>query len=422
MVTAILSGLGLGFYENGLSALFKPITTELGFNRAVTSFAAGIGRLEGNLIAPLTGWLVDKFGSRYVIFSGILIISLGLALMNRVNSLWSYYLVWGVIISLGINSALTIAIDKTLTDWFVSQRGLAMGIRFAIIGLGAVVVIPLVTWLASTQGWRTTCLIWAAVMLAGAPVAWFFVRQKRPEYYGLLPDGAQIKSDAKSGATTVVDKGVEYASALGETEFTLREALRTPAYWILTMAFTLHMTIHGGFSVHCIPFLTDMGIQPTLAGGLMGMMMFFTIPSRFVAGILADRMRKGRLQLLLGGAFLLQAIGIAVFLVNHSIAAVYVFFILYGLGSGAPTLLNIIIRGRYFGRKAFGSNFGTSLLLVAPISLLAPVYTGWIYDTTGSYTTAFILFTILGTIAAALMCLVRPPKPPTRVTDIHSLV
>ena len=107
VVTAVLSGLGLGFYENGLSALFKPITTELGFNRAVTSFAAGIGRLEGNLIAPVTGWLVDKFGSRYVIFYGILIISLGLALMNRVNSLWSYYLVWGVIISLGINSALT---------------------------------------------------------------------------------------------------------------------------------------------------------------------------------------------------------------------------------------------------------------------------------------------------------------------------
>ena len=265
-------------------------------------------------------------------------------------------------------------------------------------------------------------MIWAGVMFTGVPLSWYFVKQKRPEYYGLLPDGAKVESGSEADIDAIIDKGVEYAASFDETEFTLRQAMRTRAYWMIVMAWACSHLVVGGINIHIIPFLTDMGIDPIVAGGMMAMMVFFTVPSRFLSGFLADRVRKERLQFLLAGAFLCQAIGIAAFLLNQTIAMVYVFLILYGFGSGATTPLKLLMGGRYFGRKAFASIQGTSMMFAAPLSLLAPVYAGWIYDTTGSYISAFITFAALATFATFLMFLVRPPKPPAQVTDVRKFM
>ncbi|MFC1847569.1 MFS transporter [Chloroflexota bacterium] len=422
IITGILSGLGHGFYGLGVSALFKPVASELNFSRASTSVAAGIGRLEGSIEAPLTGWLVDKYGPRWVIFAGICIAATGLPLMYFINSLWAYYLVWGLIMGTGINLALTIAVDKTLTNWFIIKRGLAQGIKFAIIGIVGVIVLPIITWQVAEQGWRITCLIWGGIMFASAPFALLFVKQKRPEYYGLLPDGAKIASDSEANVDGMIDKGVEYAASFQEVEFTLRQALRTPAYWMLLASFAGHTMVYGAFYIHCIPFLTDIGIDATTAGAMMGLMVFFTVPARFLGGIVSDRVRKNRMQFLLAAAFLFQAVGIGVFCLNQSIAMVYVLLILYGFGSGAATPLYLLILGRYFGRKAFGSIHGSTNLFRAPVQIAAPVYAGWVYDTTGSYMTAFIIFAALAGFSAIIMCIVRPPETPAHITDIHKFL
>ena len=155
---------------------------------------------------------------------------------------------------------------------------------------------------------------------------------------------------------------------------------------------------------------------------MMAMMVFFTIPARFLSGFLTDHIRKDRLQFLLAGAFLFQAVGITAFLLKQTIAMVYVFFILYGFGNGASTPLRLMIGSRYFGRKAFGTILGSILVIESPLGFLAPVYSGWIYDTTGSYITAFILFAALATLSTFLICLARPPKPPAEVTDIRKFM
>jgi MFS family permease len=422
LVTGVFSGLGHGFYTYGISTLFKPIAADLNLSRAATAWATGIGRLQGGIEAPVTGWLSDRFGPRWVIIVGLCFISAGLALMYFVNSTWSYYVVWGMMIGIGTNLALTIAVDKALTNWFVRKRGLAFGIRFTIIGIGAVIVLPVVTWLATTYDWRFTCLVWSGVMFAGIPLSWAFVRQKRPEYYGLLPDGVAVEPGAEAGIDVLLDSGVEYATDFQETEFTLRQAMRTPAYWIIVLSWICASVVIGGFNIHVIPFLTDMEIEPTVASGMMAMMVFFTIPARFFGGFLTDHVRKDRLQFLVAGAFLLQAIGIAAFLLHQTIAMVYVLLVLYGFGSGAPTPLRLSLMGRYFGRKAFASILGTAMLFGAPISLIAPVYSGWVYDTTGSYINAYTTFAALAALAAFLMCLVRPPRPPDTVTDIRRIM
>lgn len=422
IVTGISSGLGHGFYGYGMSVLFIPLKEDLGLSYAATSWAAGIGRLQGGMEAPLTGWLSDKFGPKWVIVVGTLVFGTGLVLMYFVNSVWAYYVIWGGVTAIGLNLALTIAVDKALADWFVKRRGLAFGIRFAIIGICGVIALPVITFLVNDQGWRMTSLIWGLLMFASVPFSWYFVKQKRPEYYGLLPDGVTVESVSQSEVGSIVDKGVEYAAGFDETEFTLRQAMKTPAYWMITLAWVCLMLVVLALNIHFIPLLIDLGIDSTTAGNMMAMMVFFTIPARFLGGILADRVRKDRLHYLVAGSFLCLTLGLLVFLIEQSVTTAYILLVLFGFGSGAPTPLRMTIGGRYFGRKAFASIQGSSMMFAAPVALIAPVYAGWIHDTTGSYISAFVLFTVLAGVAAVLMSLVRPPRPPAQVTDLRRFI
>ncbi len=420
--TGVISGLGHGFTSYGFSAIFKPLAAELQFNRAVTSVAAGIARFEGGIEAPLTGWLVDRFGPRWVIFTGMAVAAFGVLIMYFVNTLWAYYLVWGFLIGIGINLSMTIAMDKTVTNWFISKRGLAHGIKFALIGVVGVIVLPIITWQVDEVGWRLTCVTWGSVLVAGLPFVLLTIKQQRPEYYGILPDGAKTEVDAATDVGSMIDRGVEYASGFQEVEFTLRQAMKTPAFWMIVIAMAGHTVVFGGLNVHCIPFLTDRGIESTAAGAMMGMMIFFTIPSRFIGGVIADRVTKDRMPFLLAGAFFFQAAGIGAFCISPSTATVYVMLALYGFGSGAAVPLYLLILGRYFGRKAYGSIHGATNLFRAPVQFASPIFAGWIYDTYGSYMIAFITFAATVTLSTIVMLLARPPKPPEQIGDVRQFV
>jgi len=418
----LLTMWGYGYYSYGFSALFKPIASELGLSRAVMSVAASIGRLEGGFEAPLTGWITDKYGPSWPVLFGIFLLGLGLILMNFVDSLWAFYVVWGVILGTGLNVALHIPIDAAVANWFVKKRGLALGIRQVFTGLSGVLVLPLVAWLIATQGWRMTCLIGGLVMgLVGLPLSWFCFKQHRPEYYGLLPDGATEEEQA-ADANQMIGRGVEYTIEVEEVEFTLRQAMKTPTYWLLLVAHTGHLLLFPTISIHLIPFLTDTGIDPLMAAGMMGIMLLAGIPGRLVFALFADRLRKHHLRFLLGGAYFLQAVGVAVFLLNQSIAMIYVWFILYGIGMGAAWALSSPVRARYFGRKAFGSITGFSSVFMTPMGIVAPVYAGWVYDSTGSYITVFALFAALLAFATTLTFFALPPKSPAEVGDIHKFI
>jgi cyanate permease len=409
-VTGVVSGLGIGFYFYGFSALFKPIAQELGISRAVTSGAAGMGITVGSFLAPLVGWIVDRFGPRLTTFVGMFITILGLIWMSFINSIWGFYLAWGLLPGLGINLGLTIAIDKALTNWFVRKIGLAVGTKFALIGLICAVTLPAVSWLISKFGWRRTCLIWAALITAGIPFIMTFLRNKKPEYYGLLPDGEQIKPHSEKRQTAASDSRVSQESSSRGLEFNLGQAMKTKAYWILIACSGCNFFLMTSFNAHCVPFLTEMEIDSVVAGGMMGFMLIFTIPARFIGGVFADRLRANQLNRLLGLPFFLQGVGFGIFLFSQSPVTIYVLLILYGIAHGMPMPLFIVLISRYFGRKAFGSIFGLLFLFGAPFALFAPIFVGWIFDTTGSYRVAFILFTVVGLSINFVLFFLKPPR------------
>jgi MFS family permease len=411
IVTALLCGISSGFVQQGSSVFFKSISADLNLSRAATSVASGVSALQSGSLFPFVGWLADKVGARWIVIPGMLIMSTGLVLMKFISSPWQYYLVWGLIVSGGNTVAFTIVMDKMLTSWFISKRGLAFGIRFTIMGLTIALLLPLISWLSVTQGWRNSSLIWAGVVLAEIPLALYFVKQKRPEYYGLLPDGAEMKSGATADQSTMIAEGVEYAANLQEQEFSLGQSMKTPAFWLLAVA-SVVQSIFWGFSVHMIPFLTDRGIDPIAAGSIVAMTSLLAIPARLFGGIIADHVPKTRMKFLLVGTYILLTVGVSTFLLMPTAATVYVFLILWWFGNGAYTPTSIVIISRYFGRKAYGSIQGILTIFSVPISILSPIYMGRIYDVTGSYTNVFVLFSILAVVNAVVMSLIRAPKLP----------
>jgi cyanate permease len=272
--------------------------------------------------------------------------------------------------------------------------------------------VPIVTFLVNAFGWRITCLIWSLIIFACLPLIIIIIKNKRPEYYGLLPDGTRVTESAETGKDNIIEEGKKYASAVQEEEFTFKQAIKTPPYWIIAIAFALFAFVAGGFVLHVFPFLTDIGISEATASGMMSLMVFLSLPSRFFGGIIADRIKKSNMRLLLVGIFALMLVGLGGFLVQPTSSRVLFLLIPYGLSSGAVTPITVLLIGRYFGRKAFGSIFGSCNFLVGVAQLISPVYAGWIYDTTGSYIVALQTFAILIAISLIVISFAKAPKTP----------
>lgn len=411
-IAAVMTGLGQGFVGQGISVFFKPLAADLNLSRAGASLATGIARLQGGIEGPLTGWLADRFGPKWVIITGISFVVLGLALMSQATQPWQYYVFWGVMVGIGQNLGLTIAIDKSLSDWFIARRGLAFGVRFTVIGIFQIAVVPVVTWLVVSYNWQTACAVWAVVMFVCIPVTLTFIKSKRPEHYGQLPDGITPGEEVKADLMTA---GVRYAERFEEREFTVREALRTRTFWLMLFGWSCSILVMGGFTVHVVPFLTDMGISETVAGFMLSMMIFFTIPSRFFSGFLADRVPRDRLQLMAAAAVFLQGVGLGLFLLFPGLVTAYVLLILFGLGNGAVTPLRLSMGARYFGRAAFASILGVGMFINAPAGFVSPIFAGWVHDVTNSYHAAFLTFMGLLFAAAVGLLFLRPPKLPKRL-------
>ncbi len=411
----IASGLlclwGYAYHAYGFSALFKPISEELGFSRATTSVAASIARFEGGIEAPAVGYMADRYGPRSTVFIGIFIAGLGMMLMYFVHSLWSFYLVWAVICATGINIGLSMPLDVAITNWFVKKRGTAISVKWVFSGLSGVIGLPLIAWMISAYGWRAACVVGGVVLwVVGLPLVWFFIRPHRPEHYGLLPDGAKLSEEDESDS---LQAGAKYASKIGEQEFTAKEAMRTAPFWLLIVAYMFHGALYPVMNIHCIPFLTDRGMDPLAAAATMSVYITASIPARFLGGALIDRIGTPNMRYALAGSFLLQCMGVTLFLFNQeSTLVLYAFFVLYGVGMGAVMPMTPVLRARYFGRKSFGTIAGWSRALTIPVGVVGPVLAGWIYDVTGSYEIAFVLFAVTLGISAVVMIFARPPKPP----------
>ena len=409
----IITIYGSGIFFYGFSVFFQPIVTEFGWSRAVTSGAFALSQAEGFVEGPIIGPLVDRFGPRRLMFVGITMVSIGFMALSLIDGLLAFYVVYVVLLAVGFNTGFFIAAQAAVGNWFVRRRSLALGVLTTAFGFGGAIMVPVIAWLVAEYGWRSAAFILGMGMaVVGLPMA-VLVRH-RPEQYGYLPDGQSGPPAKAAGADA--EAGARASTPIDEVDFTIWEALKTRAFWILSLAFGFRTLAISATVIHQIPLLTDRGFSEVAAAGVLALMSLMSVPGRLIFGFLGDYLDKRHLVFV---AYILQGIGLIILLNATSLVHLYLFTIVFGLGWGAPTVL-VALRGDYFGRRYFATIAGVQQSVVAVGTIIGPVYAGWIFDTTRSYDAAFVTFIVAILIGAVLVLFARRPLPPRRVVDSAS--
>ncbi len=349
--------------------------------------------------------MIDRFGPRFIMIIGIIVMSGGFFLLSHINSIVTFYIVFVGLISSGASFGTGMPPMITTAKWFVKKRGLAMGIALSGVGLGGL-LLPVLGWVIENYGWRTASnMIGATILVVGLPLA--FVMRQSPEKHGLLPDGDQPSSDKIAGQGDPVSLQDEKPSSEIEVNYTIRQALRTPVFWFLALAFGMRQLVVSAIALHQIPFLIDIGISQQTAATLLGSLAVISIVGRLGFGWMADRFEKRKLM-----AFSLFQLAIACLIFSgvSSLWQVILFLVIYSPAYGGGASMMFAIRGEYFGRASFGAISGLMDSFQMFGIVLGPLFAGAVYDLTGSYRIAFLIFAASAGISAVIMLFLKRPQ------------
>ncbi|MBI2847253.1 MAG: MFS transporter [Chloroflexi bacterium] len=409
----VLAGALLNAYTNafvyyGFTAYFNPIVQEFGWSRAATSFAFSIKRMEEGVAAPVVGFLFDRVGARRLMIAGAIIGGLGLILMGRTQTLAFFY-VAVLVVSLGMSFAGYLICSGTISHWFVRKRGLALSLLSAGAGIGGL-LIPIVVWLTIVVGWRTTLLIGGiGLWVIGIPAG--LIMKHKPEEHGCLPDGASFESSAGAASQSSSDVAhdvIELTKRPTIEGASLREALRTRSFWLLSMAYFCIASAMSAVFIHIIPALTDSGFSRQAAGFIAATLPIVSIIGRLSAGWLADRFDK---RYVLAGAAAFISLGTLIFAYAHSPWQIALFVLLFNIGQGATVPTRPTIQGEYFGLKSFGAIYGILYIGHTMGSAIGPVFAGRLFDLYHSYTWAFVGLGLVAALGVPLALMAKRPAP-----------
>jgi MFS family permease len=394
-----------GTFNTGFTLYFLPVLTELHLSRAATSLPFSLAKLESALEGPLVGYLIDRFDVRVMLVLGTTLAGLGFVLLSFTQSYLVFVLVFMGPLSLGFQAGFNQATMATVNHWFRRKRGLAMSIVQTGQAIGGVLIFPLVALAVLNLGWRRAALLSGLVVFMLLPLVLFIRRS--PESMGLLPDGERRVSHDPSESVLGPMHRLRDAG-----EFTAREALRTPTFWLLAAFHGLRNIPYSGVSVHLVPLLVWKGLDQPTAAFFVGLTAFSTVIVRPLTGWLGDRQSKQKIGAV---GVLLGALGLVVLMYSDGALWPLVFFaILFSFGDGINSVTWALV-GDCFGRTNFATIRGWISMFQSFASMPAAVLTGLIYDRTQSYTYALTAFIICYGMAGLVLWWLPHPKRPTRL-------
>jgi len=388
-----------GMYTFGL--FIGPIAKELGWTTVMITFAQSLRSMIGGLIGPIIGPMADSRHGARLLMSGGILISGGVAiLVSYMSEPWHFYIIYGLVGSLGMMGFGGLVTNTILAKWFIRMRGRAMGIAATGVSVSGMILVPLVTYLIVHYGWRRTLvvlglIIWGVSLL---PVA--LIIRRSPEDEGLLPDGDSSPAVGPGGAGSMVG---------GEYVWTLKEAVRTPALWLVLAAFTVISIPMSGAMIHFFPFLSARGISSEVGAAVITTFAFACALVKIPWGIVAERIHARYCVI---ASYLGCAVGLGILLLFDSLVFAFVYAIFYGIALGGIMVLRELVWANYFGRTFLGTIRG----VVNPVNVVAmaggPLGAAWLRDLTGSYQIPFFVFLVCYLLGAFFMYLGRQPRPP----------
>jgi MFS family permease len=398
VVLGITTIISYGTTQYLFGVLVVPLDATFHWGRASISGAYTLGLIIAGLLGVPFGYLVDRRGARLLMSSGSALAGLALIGLARVNALWQFYLLWSV--GLGLAMALTLypVTFTVVANWFVRKRGTALAVLTLLGGLSAPICIPLAGTLVAHIGWRATFVVLGLTQLVIALPLHAILLRRHPEDLDLSPDGEPALP---------VQAHVPLPGA------TLAEALRSPAFWMLTASLALEMLGSTVVFVHQVAFLIGRGYDAVLAATLSGMLGLASLPGRYVFNMLSSRISAQKLLTL---TVVAQAVGIVVLVQASSLDWLILYVVIYGAAYGAFSPLRASVMADHFGRRAYGSITAVQGIPMAVCAGLGPLAAGWLYDELHHYEVAFWLCAGAFLLAAIGIVITSQPRHDYKAT------
>ena len=382
------------------SVLFKAIEDEYGWSRALISGVASFGRFGGALLGPVEGWMTDRFGAGKMVLLGFFLGGLGLIGLSLINGPWQYYAAFFVL-SVGFSVGGFTPSITSVNAWATKRRATAMAIVIGGSSIAGLLVPPIV-WSVNEFGWRTTfAAIGVVVILVGPLVAWVIGRRPPAE------EPEEAESDASDATDRPTDRLVERLYS-----FTPREALRTRAFWSISMTHMLTNFSVGAVSAHLFLQLRDangVGLDDAGAAAVVPVMVVIAFLAQLAGGLIGDAANK---RLIVPFLIILQGLSLLVLAGADNIATAMLFAVMWGIGFGGRTPMLHAMRGEYFGTRHFGTILGMSSFPMSVGMMIAPFIVGRVHDIQQTYQwSLLVLACACGLAAITILFATRPVAP-----------
>ena len=358
--------------RHAVGPFLKPIVADLGLDRASFSAVIALSLFLYGVFMPLAGMALDRFSVRVVTSAGTLLLVASLVLTAMVRNVWEFTAVYGVLVPLGLAGTGPVIASGVVARWFSRRRGTALSVLGSASMTGMSLLVPAVTWLVLTAGWRATYVVIAGLILVIALPLCLWVVRDSPESVGLTADGTPPVPGAPTGAVERVSAG---------------EALRTLAFWQLAGSFFTCGFSMSLLSSHGIPMLTDHGYSPMFASWALGVLGGSSIGFTVMLGALSDRFgRRPVLASIYAGRVLIFA---GFFLIRDNPTAILAVAVLGGITMAGTGSMTSALTADIYGRFSVSSVFGLIFLVHQTGSALGSWLAGVLFEATGGYGPAY---------------------------------
>jgi MFS family permease len=377
----------------GLTAFVSPIKETFGWSYTQISFAVSLRGLEMGIFAPIVGFLVDRFGSRKLLFAGAIMSGFGLISLSMTKSLAMFYASF-LILAFGAGGCTSVVTMTVVANWFKKKVGIAFGIMASGFGASGLLV-PLIVGLIGRYDWRVTLVILGLGMwVVGIPLS--LVVRNKPEQYGQVPDG-HVSENQRSDKD-IASNGI----ALG-----FKAVLKHRTFLYLNITEIIRMMSVTSVVIHVMPYLSSVGISRYTAGLIAAAIPLVSILGRFGLGWLGDFFDK---RYVLAAAFLLMGSGVLAFCYMHVLWIALLFLLLFPPGFGGSMVLRGAILREYFGTASFGKMLGIIMGSASIGGIIGPTFAGWVFDTMADYRFVWLVLCVLNVLAVVLISRIKPLK------------
>jgi len=409
---SFLATLNSAGIRSALPVFINPLEAEFGWSRLSISWAGGISLLLFGVGAPLTGWLLDRFGPRRVMLVGLTLLGAGVAATTLMQELWHLILLWGLVIGIGAAGMSSVLAASIAHRWFVARRGLALGILSGASSTGQLIFIPLLMMVVVASGWRAAALIMVAVSIGMIALIGFGMRNA-PSDVGLEPYGSETESPPGAGQRVPLHTSVLGPESLKKdqakpTPIGIREAVKNSTFWLLCGSyFVCGGTSSGLIGLHLIPHAIERGIPQITAAWTVGVMGAMNLVGTLFSGWLTDRMDSRKL---LAAVYVLRGLSLFILPYVTNFTGLFIFAIIYGLDWFATVPPSIYLTGETFGKQSIGRIYGWIFLAHQLGAFVSAIGAGTIFDWVGRYEPAFLIGGVMGLAAAVMALSIRPPR------------